>query len=105
MKKITLLTALVFSLTMMFSSPSFAEWVKVGVSKNGTYYLDFSKIRKIDGLVYWWELGDFLKPNNRGHLSAKVYVQGDCKLYRFKGLSYSFHKEPMGEGDGEIVAP
>ena len=38
-------------------------------------------------------------------MSDKVYWQGDCKLFRFKALSGSFHKEPMGKGIGESHSP
>ena len=68
-------------------------------SVNGnTFYVDFERIRKHDGYVYWWGLSDYFKPTKYGRLSAKIYKQGDCKLFRVKGLSYSFHKEPMGGG-------
>ena len=86
----------------MFSSTSFAEWTKVGENVGGrTYYLDFERIRKHGGYVYWWELGDYLKPSKYGHLSGALYKQGDCKLFRYKVLSASFHKEPMGGGTGQ----
>ena len=103
MRKRTLFTALVFSLSM-FSSTSFADWTEVGKSvvSGDTFYVDFERIRKHGGYVYWWRLSDDLKPTEQGHLSVKVYNQGDCKLFRFKYLSYSFHKEPMGGGTGEI---
>ena len=101
MKKLTL-TTLVFSL-LMFSSTSFADWTKVSENADGyTFYVDFERIRKHGGYVYFWSLDDYLKPNKSGYLSDKVYQQGDCKLFRFKYLSFSFHKEPMGEGTGEI---
>ena len=66
-----------------------------------TFYVDFERIRKHGGYVYWWELGDYLKPITGGYLSAKIYNQVDCKLFRYKNLSWSFHKEPMGGGTGE----
>ena len=31
-----------------------------------------------------------------------MYIQDDCKLFRFKILSVSYHKEPMGGGTGEV---
>ena len=34
-------------------------------------------------------------------LSVKVYLQGDCKLFRFKVLSLFDYKQPMGAGSGE----
>jgi len=96
MKKLTLLT--VFVLTV-FSTPVFAEWTKVRKSvKGNTFYVDFERIRKHGGYVYWWQLDDYLKPTETRDLSAKTYKQGDCKLFRFKYLSDSYYKEPMGGG-------
>ena len=83
----------------MFSSTGFGEWTEVSRGENGRiYYVDFDRIRKIDGYVYWWELIDLAKPSPHGDLSRKTYNQGDCKLFRYKILSSSFHKEPMGGG-------
>ena len=66
-----------------------------------TFYIDVERIRKVDGYVYWWELNDYPKPITGGLLSAKIYHQGDCKLFRYKTLSYVYHKQPMGrDGDG-----
>ncbi len=90
----------------MFSSPSYAKWTEVSKSVSGTtFYVDFERIRKHDGYVYYWYLTDYLKPTEEGKLSGKIYLQGDCKLFRFKGLSYSFHKEPMGGGTGKSYNP
>ena len=108
MKKLALLATLIFS--VMFPSASYAEWTKVveGIESGNrgiNYYVDFERIRKVDGYVYFWTLSDYLKPTEFGNLSAKVYKQGDCKIFRFKNLSFSFHKEPMGRGTGEISNP
>ena len=98
MKKLILI--LLFS-TVMFSSSSYAGWTKVLETDIGdTAYVDFERIREHYGYVYWWGLTDFLKPTSRGWLSYKIYYQGDCKLFRHKNLSFSFHKEPMGGGTG-----
>ena len=81
MKKLTLIFALTFS--VMFSSSSYAGWTKVGENASGdTYYVDFERIRKHDGYVYFWQLSDYLKPTEYGILSAKVYKQGDCRSFR-----------------------
>ena len=102
MKKIILI--LLFS-TVMFSSPSYAEWTKIVEGSRGTVYVDFERIRKHDGYVYYWRLSDYLKPSPNGHLSVKTYKKGDCKLFRFKTLSWSFHKEPMGGGNSDNFTP
>ena len=103
MKKITLIFSLLFS-TVMFSSTSFADWTKVTKNNAATYYVDFERIRKVDGFVYYWELIDLLKPF-KGVLSYKVYHQGDCKLLRHKILNFAYHKEPMGGGTGKTAIP
>ena len=105
MKKLTLIFTLLVS-TVMFSSPSYAEWAKVteGVKSGNTFYVDFERIRKHDGYVYFWSLTDRLKPY-LGTLSVKIYNQGDCKLFRFKKLSYVFHNQPMGRGTGDSSSP
>ena len=101
MKKLLLTFTILFS-TLMISTPSYGEWTEVSENKSGdTFYVDFERIRKHDGYVYYWKLADFLKPLVGGYLSMKMYYQGDCKVFRQKSLSYSFHKEPMGGGTGE----
>ncbi len=93
-KLITTLTLL-----LMFSSPSYAEWTKVTENEYGsTTYVDFDRIRKVDGFVYYWALGDLPKPDSWGNFSYKWYYQGDCKLFRNKMLRISYHTQPMGEG-------
>ena len=84
----------------MFSSPSYAKWTKVseGVKSGNTFYVDYDRIRKHDGYVYYWVLNDYLKPTKYGILSGKKYNQGDCNLFRSKSLSSVVHKQPMGRG-------
>jgi hypothetical protein len=102
----TLLTVSTLLFTLMFSSTSFAGWTKVNENMRGdTYYVDNERIRKHDGFVYFWTLLDLLKPDPYGDMSYKMYHQGDCKLFRYKILSGSFHKEPMGGGTGEPYTP
>ena len=90
-------------LSLMFASPSYSEWTKVSENVIGdNHYVDFGRIRKVDGYVYFWDLTDLLKPTKLGDLSFKIYHQGDCKLFRYKPLNVSRHKEPMGGGTGKI---
>ena len=102
----TLLTIFTLLFTVMIPSISFAGWTRVGEGSDGTnYYIDFDRIRKHDGYVYWWDMSDYLKPDKNGNLSVKIYQQGDCKLFRNKRLSYSYHKLPMGGGTGKVLEP
>ena len=97
MKTLIIFLALTFS--VMFSSTSYAGWTKVSANVDGVkVYVDFERIRKHDGYVYWWGLSDYLKPKSSGSLSAKSYNQGDCKFFRYKILSDSYYIEPMGKG-------
>ena len=99
MKKLILI--LLFS-TVMFSSSSYAEWTKMSENVDGTtYYVDYERIRKHDGYVYWWILSDYLKPTSQGYLSNQSYNQGDCTLFRLKSLSVSFHEKPSVVGELE----
>ena len=104
MKNLLLIFTLLFT-SVFFSSPSYAEWTKVDEVKNGnTYYVDYERIRKHGGFVYFWTLVNYLKPTS-GMLSSKRYSQGDCKLFRHKDLSFSSYKEPMGGGTGIDYTP
>ena len=91
--------------SLMFSSTSYAEWAQVtkGVDGN-TFYVDFDRIRKVDGYVYYWGLTDYLKPY-AGAWSVTSYSQVDCNLFRAKFLAASFHSEPMGKGTVKTGTP
>ena len=65
--------------------------------------MDFERIRKNDGYVYFWVLSDYLKPTKYGDLSSKVYYEGDCKLFKMKRLSSTYHTQPMGEGTPSTI--
>jgi hypothetical protein len=103
MKTLTIFLALTFS--VMFSSSSYAEWKEVGEDvKGNTFHVDLERIRKHDGYVYYWVLSDYFKPLGGSTIfSSKSYKQGDCKLFRFKSLSFIYHKEPFGRGTGNTV--
>ena len=66
--------------------------------KASTFYVDFERIRKHDGYVYYWLLSDYLKPTKYRDLSGKQYYQGDCKLFRYKVMSDYYYTKPMGAG-------
>ena len=103
----TLLTIFTLVFTVMFSSTSWGEWTKVGENVDGnTFYVDFERIRKHDGYVYFWFLSDYLKPlTDSMLLSSKRYHQVDCKSFGFKVLSYVLHKQSMGRDIGETAEP
>ena len=90
----------------MFSSTSYAGWTKVSFLDEGVnFYVDFERIRKHGGYIYYWSLSDYLKPSPEGNLSAKSYTQGDCKLFRAMTLSEHRYTGPMGSGNLRVWTP
>ena len=69
--------------------------------KGNAFYVDFDNIKRQGGYVYYWTLIDHQEPDEDGDLSVVLYRQGDCKSFKFKVLSDSIHKKPMGEGTGK----
>lgn len=104
MKRLLIVLTVLFA--VLGSTPSHAEWKEVARSTdNDVAYVDFERIRKVDGYVYYWSLMDSAKPTEQGDLSFKAYRQADCKLFRVKNLSFSFYKEPMAEGAAGTFTP
>jgi len=68
------------------------------------FYLDFDRIKKNDGYIYIWELIDLSKPKY-GYLSGKLYKQVDCRIFRFKILSFVHHNQSMGKDTGDSSSP
>jgi len=103
MKHLTLMLTLFFS--TLFASPAYAyaDWEKVGNDTAGnTFYVDFERIRKVNGYVYYWELQSYKYPKETGILSNKIYVvktynQGDCEMFRLKALSVTKYSRPINE--------
>jgi len=98
MKNLLLLSTL--TLSLMFSAGSWAEWTAVIESADGSRdYVDFDSIRKVNGLVYYWEITDNLEPDEWAIMSHKRYYKADCETTRTMQLSVSTYKLPMAEGN------
>ena len=103
MKKLLLLL-----ISLLLSFNSYAEWTKTSESVDGSsYYVDFQTIKKLDnGDVVVWIMVDstesldgFLSGDR--FYSSKMFWQVGCDLNRFKPLSMTQYKEPMGTGESE----
>ena len=103
MKRILAPILLALTFSVMFSSTSFAQWMQMATDGDGDVtYAGVKGTKKHGGYVYFWTLLDRVKPFY-GDMSSKTYLQVDCKLSRFKNLSYVHHKQPMGKGSPSTV--
>ena len=87
MKKITLLLVIIF--TFLFSNTSWGDWTYIVTSVDDSkWYYDKDRVRKSGKYLYFWELHDYIKPNEYGTLSITTYVQLDCSIFRYKWLKF-----------------
>ena len=93
MKKL-LLTAL-----LCFCVNAYAfNWKKVGESLIGdNYYVDVSNIKKHNGLIYYWELVDYLDPNLGANSSIGKY-KANCGEEKLTWLNVTYYSQSMGRG-------
>ena len=98
MKKLLVLPIIFLSLVM--SSVAYAEWILVTTDKLLTnYYVDYKRIRKHDGKVYYWELGELLRTDQNGMRSAIIYIEAECGRFRFRYLNQTYYNDMMGSGE------
>jgi hypothetical protein len=84
---------------MMFSSISYAEWTFVTETSRTKFYVDFSRVEKNNGRVYYWELIDYDKPDKWKDLSAKTLYEADCNIPRkIRPLNRSYYNQSMARG-------
>lgn len=87
--------------SMTISSTSYSDWKYFGENKQYTFYIDYERVKKDDKYIYFWYLVDFKKPINE-YFSAKSLFQVDCKILRFKELTYANHELPFGKDVGDV---
>ena len=94
----TLLITLIFS-----SSFLYANWTLLGTNVRGdSYYIDLNKITEIDGYTYFFVLLDYIRPTKHGYSSVETYRKGNCKMFQYKYLSFSFYEKAMGVGRADF---
>ena len=103
---------ILFSL-LFFNSKSYGkwEWVSGSTSLGGVdIYIDFQRIMKKNGYIYFWYLMNWEKINNpkgnsSNYHSFVVYSQGDCNLFKFKQLSVNTYFSQMGKNFDQSFTP
>ena len=94
---------ILFSILILFSINGFAfNWKKVIEITNGnSYYVDVDKIKKHNGLVYYWELVDILEPLKLGGGSANSSINKykvNCVEEKQTWLNVTAYSQSMGRG-------
>ena len=94
MKKL-LLTAL-----LCFCVNAYAvNWKLVTTVKDGSsFFVDVDNIKKHNGLVYYWELVNYLKPLSGGTNSSINKWKVDCVGEKLTWLNATFYSQSMGKG-------
>ena len=107
MQRIAPILLLFFSLFFM-SGNAFAsstKWTRLFENSQGTAYVDLEGIMEKNGFVYFWSLVDYVKPTGQGFLSSKVYIKGDCRLFRVQNLRYVHYTQQMARNNGQSSQP
>ena len=82
------------------------NWIKITKGENGhTFFIDENSLIEEEGYIYFWELINYNKPDEFGDLSAKIYIKGDCKNFRFRWRKLSYHKKTMAKDEQELKDP
>ena len=92
--KVILLTTL-----LLFSVNGFAfNWKLIGENSIGSsFYVDVDSIKKFDGLVYYWELSDWIEPSDGVFSYTKKY-KVNCGEEKQTQLSLTTYSQQMGKG-------
>ena len=88
----------VLMLLLIVAAPARAEWVKVDVSEDSSFYIDPATIRRDGEMVAVWQLQD-LKQSRSGVMSLRVLSEDACKEKRFRVLAVSGYSGSMLSGD------
>lgn len=88
-------------LLVVGSGAVMAEWVKIGHTDQSVFYLDSSRLKKVEGHVMVWVLrdhGGYRFGPSGAFQSSKDQFEVDCPGMRIRRLYSSDHPQAMGEG-------
>ena len=93
---------------IIFSSQSFAEWdFVVAFDEEIGIYVDFDNIKENDGYIFFWQLTNYLKPQEIPYGEGKgqsfqsyiIYKQADCNMFREKSIQSIVYPQIFGKGN------
>ena len=95
MKNLSLLFLLIFLKEIVILHAQ-EHWKKITTGRNGyVFYINILNIEENAKRVYFWQLIDYINPDEYGDMSAKIYIESDCINLRYKWIAFSYHKESM----------
>ena len=98
---------LVLLFSMLISFNSYGEWTPITKNVHGdTYYVDFERIKRNDGNVYYWQLVDYLEPLSDAdgpRFSGMMFYKVDCDASQYKRLTLTFYSGQMSNGSEKII--
>ncbi len=83
---------------ILLASSAHADWVKMGDTDEGSFYIDPASVLRDGHVRQVWELTDLKQRDEGGELSRRTRVQYDCQRGSTQVLSISTHWEPMAAG-------
>ena len=105
-KKFSKIQKILIILFILYPFNCFADynWKKIGSTTRGDVgYVDLSSIKKVGNEAYYFELLDYVKPTNQGHLSDRAYNQLNCLNLSYRYLKNFFYLEPMANGKVDLI--
>ena len=90
---------LILLFSVMISFNSYAEWSLVARSTDKSeYYIDFDRVSKNNGYVYYWVLSNFPFPSDaEGTSSLELYEVNCSPPIKERRKAYYFYNSTMGK--------
>jgi hypothetical protein len=89
-------TFLLFLITL--ANTAHADWVRMGETDEGTFYIDAATILRVGARREVWELTDLKERDEGSELSRRARVAYDCERGLTRVLSLATYLEPMATG-------
>ena len=89
---------ILFSILILFSINGFAfNWKMIGENTIGSsFYVDIDNIKKRNGLVYYWQLDDYLEPPDVRFNSIISKFKVNCVEEKQTWLNGTYYSQSMG---------
>jgi len=90
---------LILFISLFISFNSFGEWSFVAKGKIDEFYVDFDKLSKKGGNVYFWQLTNFPSPPYHKGKSEVILLEVNCNPpIKQRERAIYWYESPMGQG-------